>query len=74
MKFLESFDILGGHLVVILNAVFDSGIFPESWSKGVIIPIHKKGDINNVKNYRVLHLLAIFKRYYTGILNNRINN
>ena len=28
--FLESFDILGGHLVNIFNAVVDPGIFPES--------------------------------------------
>jgi len=26
--------------------------FPEEWRKGVITPIHKKGDINEVRNYR----------------------
>ena len=72
--FLESFDILGGHLVDIFNAVFDSGIFPESWSKGVIIPIHKKGDKNNVNNYRGITLVSCFSKIFTGILNNRINN
>ena len=58
--FLESFDILGGRLVDIFNAVFDSGIFPESWSKGVFIPIHKKGDKNNVKKYLGITLVSCF--------------
>ena len=31
---------------------FYTGEYPEAWSKGIIVPIHKKGDIDNPSNYR----------------------
>ena len=37
----------------LFNTVFESGYFPESWAEGFIIPIHKKGDRNDVSNYTV---------------------
>ena len=50
--FKASADILSSHLADIFNIILDSGHFPESWSKGVIVPVFKKGDINSVENYR----------------------
>ena len=40
--FIESSDIISGHLTDMFNIIFDSGIFPECWSKGYIVPLHKK--------------------------------
>ena len=48
---LESIDIIGSHLCDIFNAILSSGYFPEKWMEGVIIPLRKKGDVNNVNNY-----------------------
>ena len=31
----------------VFNIIFMNGIFPDFWSKGIIIPIHKKGDKTN---------------------------
>ena len=28
------------------NKIFEIGYFPDKWSEGVIVPIHKKGDKN----------------------------
>ena len=39
--FLECSDILSLHICDLFNAILDSGFFPESWSEGVIIPLHK---------------------------------
>lgn len=30
-------------LTRILNVIFDTGIFPPAWYKGVIVPVFKKG-------------------------------
>ena len=32
--------------------------YPSDWKKGNIAPVHKKGDKQNIKNYRPLSLLT----------------
>jgi hypothetical protein len=70
--FIESIDILGCHICDIFNCILDSGFFPESWTEGVIIPLHKKGDVNNVNNYRGITLVSCLSKLFTTILNKRI--
>ena len=31
-------------LVIIFKQCVDTGIFPSEWKKGIMVPIHKKGD------------------------------
>ena len=60
---METFDILGGHLLDIFNAIqLDTGIYPEIWTKGTIIPMIKKGD-PNVYNYRGITLVSCFSEF-----------
>ena len=59
-------------LVKIFNAIFHSGHFPTGWSIGEIVPIHKKGDLNNAENYRGITLLSCLGKLFTSILNNRL--
>jgi hypothetical protein len=59
-------------LVKLFNAIFFSGTYPKEWSKAIIIPIHKKGDRENVDNYRGISLLSIMSKCYTTILNTRL--
>ena len=56
-------------ILQLFNKAFDLGYFPESWSEGIIIPVHKKGDTNEVSNYRGITLLSTL-----GILFTRHNN
>ena len=66
--FMETFDVLGGHLDIdIFNAILDTGIYPEIWTKGTIIPIFKK-----VIQLMYVVLVSCFSKNFTGILNNRI--
>lgn len=61
-------------LTKLFNSVFDNGQFPAEWTKSVIVPLHKKGDINNPENYRGISLLSIISKLFTSILNKRFYN
>ena len=32
--------------------MFENNIYPDEWTKGVIVPIPKKEDLSDVNNYR----------------------
>ena len=66
--FIESCDILLGHLVDLFNGILNSGHFPAQWSKGIIVPLFKK----NVNNYRGVTLVSCFSKILTGVLNKRL--
>lgn len=72
--FIESFHILAGHITDIFNNIFDSGCFPEVWSKGHIVPIYQKGDKLDVNSYRGITLLSNFGKLFTNVLNKRITD
>ncbi len=71
--FIESYDIINGHLVELFNAVLNSGHFPEQWSEGIIVPLHKKNDPSDVNNYRGITLVSCLAKIFTGVLNARLN-
>ena len=31
------------HIIYNVNKIFETGNYPDAWSKGIIVPIHKKG-------------------------------
>ena len=40
--------------------------------EGLIVPLHKKGDVNSVDNYRGITLLSSLGKLFTRVLNNRL--
>lgn len=44
----------------ILNKLLEEGLFPDMWKEALVVPIHKSGDKNKVKNYRPISILVIF--------------
>ena len=42
------------------NKIFDISYFLTQWTEGLIVPLHKKGDINDPGNYRGITLLSTF--------------
>lgn len=66
-------DALLLYLHKLFNKIFEMGYFPSDWSEGFIIPIFKKGDKNEVSNYRGITLLSTIGKLFTRILNNRLN-
>ena len=66
-------DALMPYLSKLFNTVFDLGCFPDKWTDGFIVPLHKKGNKNEVENYRGITLLSTFGKLFSRILTNRLN-
>jgi len=47
-------------LAFIFNKSITMGIFLEQLKYAVVIPLHKKGDVSNMANYRTDSLLPVF--------------
>ena len=71
--FIHGIHILAPVLCNLFNKIFDCGIFPEEWSEGYIIPLHKKGNLNDVENYRGIALLSALGKLFTRVVNNRLS-
>lgn len=55
------------------NLILKTGIVPEEWSKGIIIPIYKnKGDKGDPNNYRGISLLSCLSKVFTACIKSRI--
>ena len=50
----------------------DTGIFPDSWKKSNIVPVHKKEDKQLLQNYRPVYLLPILGKILEKMLFNSI--
>ena len=72
--FIEAGDILLSHITDLFNIILDSGYFPDNWAEGIIIPLFKKGNENDVNNFRGITLVTCVSKLFTAVLNNRINN
>ena len=59
--------------LLVLNLIFQKGIFSEEWAIGVIIVSFKDGDANDLNNYRGITLLSVLGKILVGVLNNRLS-
>ena len=56
-------------LAKLFNVVLNSGIFPESWAKGLIVPVYKnKGDRSDPNNYRGITLISCVCKMFTSLI------
>ena len=59
-------------LVEIMNGVWKGEGFPQKWRKGVICPIHKKGNRDDPKNYRGITLLSTAYKLYAMVIGEKM--
>ena len=57
-------------LTIIFKKAITTGIYPESWKRGNIVPVHKKESKNLVKNYRPISLLPICGKIFEKLILN----
>ena len=59
----------------LFNKILDSGVFPQGWSIGLVIPLYKKkDDRRDSNNYRGITLLSCVGKLFTTILNERLKS
>ena len=51
-------EVLAAPLTKIINSSIVSGVFPDQWKEAIVVPILKKGDPKEMKNYRPVSCLV----------------
>ena len=50
----------------------NSGTFPNTWKKSIVVPVHKKGDKQVVESCRVVSILPIFGKILARLIFNSL--
>ena len=59
--------------VHLFSIIFKSGIIPDTWLAGNIVPLYKnKGTTIDPKNFRPITILSCFGKLCTLVMNNRL--
>ena len=56
----------------LFNFIYTNSLYPVSWTKGIIVPVPKKGDLSDANNYRGITLTSIFSKIFSIMLDNRL--
>ena len=59
-------------LTKLFNLALSSGIYPDEWTYGRILPLHKSGDRSNPSNYRGITISSCIGKLFNAVLNNRL--
>ena len=71
-KFAQNYIV--DFLVKLFNVLFDKGVYPDNWTESIVVPLFKKGNINDVNNYRGISLCDVGSKIYGCIINARLQD
>ena len=60
-------------LHAVLNAVFESGVYPPEWSAATLSAVFKKGDPDDLNNYRGIAVGPALGKLFSMVLNSRLD-
>ena len=66
--------VISKTVVKICNVLLKTGQFPNSWTEGIINPIHKQGNNADPNNYRGITINSCLGKLFCHVLNKRISN
>ena len=52
--------------------MYDKSLYPDSWTRGIIVPVPKKGNLSDLNNYRGITLTSIFSKIFSLLLDIRL--
>lgn len=53
---------------IIYNKSLRSGTFPDFWKRSRIVPIYKKGALDNITNYRPISIISILAKTFESLV------
>jgi len=59
---------------ILFNKILEEKVVPNSWTTSITVPIYKKGDKTDPKNYRGITLLNSLTKLFTSILKGKIES
>lgn len=65
-------DVMVDPLCHIINNSLRFGVFPESLKLALVIPVYKKGDLDNFENFRPISLLPAFSKVFETVMSCRL--
>ena len=65
-------DILSPILLNLFNQILSTGVFPEIWCRGVVVPVYRKGNALDPGNYRPITLMNHLTKSLPSVLNARL--
>lgn len=60
------------HVASWFKICFEIGLVPSSWTRSLVVPVPKKGDLNMIKNYRPISLTECFRKLFEHCVNRHI--
>jgi hypothetical protein len=61
-------------LTLLFNFIFEHEVWPERWSTGTIVPLHKHDSRLDPANYRPITLMAVVGKLFGTVINTRLQN
>jgi hypothetical protein len=61
-------DLISPHLCFLFQAIMDERSFPSEWRQALVIPIHKKGPLDQPKNFRPISLTSVICKVCESIV------
>ena len=61
-------------LLKLVNVIKNQQKLPSDWTKNLIVPLPKKGDLIKITNYRGILLMSVAAKLYNKVLLNRIRD
>ena len=52
----------------------DSNLYPAQWSKNILTPLFKGGELDDPDNYRGIFVSSCFAKLYNAVLNEQLIN
>ena len=71
-EFLKTGDIVVDLLHKICCKTWENGVWPSQWTKSIIVPLPKKGDLQDCSNYRTISLISHPSKVLLKIILNRL--
>jgi hypothetical protein len=68
----EGASTISGEIHKLIISIWDKEELPEEWKESIIVPIYKKGDKTDCKNYKGITLLTTTYKILSNILLSRL--